>query len=95
MDTARLFQSGRSQAVRLPKEYRFAGTEVVVKHFGNGVLLLPVDDPWKTLEAGLAAFEPGFVLTREQPPVQERADIDIAIATEPAAPAPTASARRP
>jgi antitoxin VapB len=95
MDTARLFQSGRSQAVRLPKEYRFAGTEVVVKHFGNGVLLLPVDDPWKTLEAGLAAFEPGFVLTREQPPVQERADIDIAIATEPGAPAPTASARRP
>ena len=95
MDTARLFQSGRSQAVRLPKEYRCAGTEVVVKHFGNGVLLLPVDDPWKTLEAGLAAFEPGFVLTREQPPVQERADIDIAIATEPAAPAPTASARRP
>jgi len=45
MDTARIFQSGRSQAVRLPKEYRFAGTEVVVKHFGNGVLLLPVDDP--------------------------------------------------
>jgi antitoxin VapB len=76
MDTARLFQSGRSQAVRLPKEYRFTGTEVVVKHFGNGVLLLPVDDPWKTLEAGLAAFEPGFVLTREQPPAQHRAAID-------------------
>ena len=66
MDTARLFQSGRSQAVRLPKEYRFSGSEVVVKHFGNGVLLLPIDDPWQTLEAGLAAFEPGFVLTREQ-----------------------------
>lgn len=72
MDTARLFQSGRSQAVRLPKEYRFAGTEVVVKHFGNGVLLLPVDDPWQTLMAGLDAFEPGLVLTREQPETQER-----------------------
>ncbi len=72
MDTARLFQSGRSQAVRLPKEYRFAGTEVVVKHFGNGVLLLPVDDPWQTLMAGLDAFEPGWVLTREQPETQER-----------------------
>ncbi|WP_418318033.1 antitoxin [Piscinibacter sakaiensis] len=76
MDTARLFQSGRSQAVRLPKEYRFAGTEVVVQHFGNGVLLLPVEDPWQTMEAGLAAFEPGFVLTREQPPVQQRVDIE-------------------
>ncbi len=75
MDTARLFQSGRSQAVRLPKEYRFVGTEVVVKHFGNGVLLLPMDDPWQTLAAGLAAFEPDFVLTREQPDNQIRAEI--------------------
>lgn len=75
MDTARLFQSGRSQAVRLPKEYRFVGTEVAVKHFGNGVLLLPIDDPWQTLAAGLAAFEPGFVLTREQPQDQVRAEI--------------------
>ena len=75
MDTARIFQSGRSQAVRLPKEYRFGGVEVGVRHFGNGVLLLPMDDPWQTLEAGLAAFEPGFVLTREQPDTQARADI--------------------
>ncbi len=72
MDTARLFQSGRSQAVRLPKQYRFSGSEVVVKHFGNGVLLLPIDDPWQTLEAGLAAFEPGFEITREQPEQQIR-----------------------
>ena len=89
MDTARLFQSGRSQAVRLPKEYRFAGTEVVVKHFGNGVLLLPVDNPWETLETGLAAFEPGFVLARDQPPTQERAEI---LAT---APADSAAVGRP
>ena len=72
MDTAKLFQSGRSQAVRLPKEYRFRGSEVVVKHFGNGVLLLPIDDPWQMLEAGLEAFEPGFVLSREQPEQQMR-----------------------
>ncbi len=75
MDTARLFQSGRSQAVRLPKAYRFSGTEVIVKHFGNGVLLLPIEDPWQTLEAGLAAFEPGFQLSREQPEQQQRPEI--------------------
>ena len=75
MDTARLFQSGRSQAVRLPKEFRFAGTEVGVRHFGNGVLLLPVDDPWATLEAALSSFEPGFVLARNQPEQQVRAEI--------------------
>jgi antitoxin VapB len=72
MDTARLFQSGRSQAVRLPKDYRFQGSEVAVKHFGNGVLLLPIDDPWQTMEAGLDAFEPGFVLERDQPEQQQR-----------------------
>ena len=86
MNTARIFQSGRSQAVRLPKAYRFAGTEVAVKHFGNGVLLLPLDDPWQTLEAGLAAFEPGFTLTREQPPEQLHPAIDAADAAAPAAP---------
>jgi antitoxin VapB len=75
MDTARLFQSGRSQAVRLPKAYRFTGTEVVVKRFGNGVLLLPADDPWQTLQAGLATFEPGFELVREQPETQQRDEI--------------------
>lgn len=75
MNTARLFQSGRSQAVRLPKAFRFNGEEVSVQHFGNGVLLLPLDDPWATLEAGLAAFEPGFTLEREQPLQQVRAEI--------------------
>jgi len=75
MDTARLFQSGRSQAVRLPKAYRFSGTEVIVKHYGNGVLLLPIDDPWQTLEAGLAAFESGFQLSREQPEQPPRPEL--------------------
>ena len=76
MDIARLFQYGRSQAVRLPKACWFTGTEVEVKRFGNGVLLLPADDPWQTLQAGLAEFEPGFVLEREQPDAQQRDEIN-------------------
>ncbi len=75
MQTARIFASGRSQAVRLPKEFRFEGKEVAVKHFGGGVLLLPLDDPWSLMEEALADFEPGFVIEREQPPPQERAAI--------------------
>ena len=75
METARLFQSGRSQAVRLPKEFRFTGTDVGVRHFGNGVLLLPLDNPWDTFEAALSAFDPDFVLVREQPPEQARPEI--------------------
>lgn len=75
MDTARIFQSGRSQAVRLPKAYRFEGSEVLVKHFGNGVLLMPLEDSWAMLDAALNAFEPGFQITREQPGTQKREEI--------------------
>lgn len=77
MDTARLFQSGRSQAVRLPKAYRFEGVEVVVKHFGNGVLLMPLNEPWVMLDAALNTFEPGFQINREQPDSQVREEIKI------------------
>lgn len=73
METAKLFSSGRSQAVRLPKAYRFEGTEVVVKRFGSGVLLLPLAAPWRTLYQALEEFEPGFEIDREQPAPQERA----------------------
>lgn len=75
METARIFQSGRSQAVRLPKAFRFVGTEVGVKHVGNGVMLLPIDNPWAVLEDALGMFEPGFVMEREQPETQIRAEL--------------------
>jgi virulence-associated protein VagC len=44
MDTARLLRSGPSQALLRPKDDRFQGSEVAVKHVGNGVLLLPVTE---------------------------------------------------
>ncbi len=75
MDTARLFMSGRSQAVRLPKEYRLGGNEVVVRHFRNGVLLLPLIEPWSMLDAALSAFEPDFQISREEPDAQVREEI--------------------
>ncbi len=46
-----------------------------VKHFGNGVLLLPIEDPWQTLESGLAALEPGFQLSLEQPEQPQRPEL--------------------
>lgn len=72
MEMAKLFASGRSQAVRLPKAFRFAGDEVAVRRFGNGVLLLPVSAPWELMKEALTEFEPGFQLEREQPPEQPR-----------------------
>ena len=46
METAKIFQSGRSQAVRLPKEFRFFGEEVGIKKVGEVVLLYPKDSAW-------------------------------------------------
>lgn len=62
--------------MRLPKQYLLPGNEVAVKHFGNGVLLLPIDEPWQMLEAGLGVFAPGFVLSRDQPEQQRRDAFD-------------------
>lgn len=68
---AQLIMIGRGQAVRLPDALRFEGDEVFVKRFGGGVLLLPVDAPWRGLIEALDEFEPGFEVAREQPPRQE------------------------
>lgn len=68
MATAKLFANGRSQAVRLPREFRFAGHEVRIRRFGLGVLLEPTEidvDAW--FEA-LDRFEEPFMPEgREQP----------------------------
>lgn len=68
MTAAKLFMNGRSQAVRLPREFRFSGDEVRVRRFGLGILLEPVEiDPDAWFEA-LDRFEEPFMPEgREQP----------------------------
>ena len=66
--TAKLFLHGRSQAVRLPKEFRFAGTEVYVRRQGDDVVLS--SRPRASIQSlidALAEFEPGPQIVREQP----------------------------
>lgn len=73
METAKLFPNGRSQAVRLPREYRFKGTEVRVRRFGLGLLLEPVEiDPDTWFAALDRAAEPFMSEGRNQPPTPER-----------------------
>ena len=72
MDIAKVFMSGRSQAVRLPKEYRFEGSEVLIKRVGDAVVLLPRTHSWDTLFQSLEQFDPGFKLERKQPKAQQR-----------------------
>jgi len=64
---AKVFMTGRSQAVRLPKEYRVAGASVYVKRLGNGILLLPkTGDRWAGLFAALDQFPRDFPLPRDR-----------------------------
>lgn len=72
MTTAKLFQNGRSQAVRLPKEFRFTGTQVRIQRFGDGVLLLPEQQGFDALFEAAGKFSPDFMKDRDQGPPQER-----------------------
>ena len=60
MKRAKLFRNGQSQAVRLPKEFRFEGQEVYIQRAGNAVVLLPIEAPWQTLFDSLAHFTDDF-----------------------------------
>ena len=75
MKTARLFTNGRSQAVRLPKECRFSGTDVYIKKLQGIVMLIPKDDPWASLVNSLEQFTDDFMITREQPEQQSRENL--------------------
>ena len=78
MSTAKLFSHGRSQAVRLPKEFRFTGTEVHVRRVGDDVVLSARPAPSaEALLQALDAFEPGLMIEREQPAPQKRAAIKV------------------
>lgn len=56
MYTAKLFTNGNSQAVRLPKECRFAGTEVYASKIGDAIMLVPKNKAWETFIEGLNEF---------------------------------------
>ena len=73
--TAKLFANGRSQAVRLPREFRFEGKEVYVRREGRSVVLTPKEEPkenpWKDFFDALDMFDPRFPLERHQPTDQQ------------------------
>jgi antitoxin VapB len=72
MKTAKIFQNGQSQAVRLPKEFRFDDSEVFIKKIGNVVQLIPRSDPWNSLFGSLKKFSADFMSERIQPEQDKR-----------------------
>ena len=67
MKTAKIFQNGQSQAVRLPKEFRFDDSEVYIKKSGNIIMLIPRNNSWSSLLGSLTMFSPDFMTQRVQP----------------------------
>ncbi|MCM1184340.1 MAG: antitoxin [Roseburia sp.] len=73
MMMAKVFENGRSQAVRLPKEYRFSDEEVAVNKIGDVVLLMPKENKWSGFLNSFNLFSEDFMKDgREQPAAQER-----------------------
>jgi antitoxin VapB len=76
MQSAKLFINGRSQAVRLPKEFQFPGKDVLIQKVGDAVILVPYNKSWEVFLHGLKSFSDDFLETgRDQGETQERETI--------------------
>ena len=75
MMTAKLFTNGRSQAIRLPKEFRFEGNEVGIKKIGDMVLLMPVNETWSSFIESLDMFSDDFMVFERNEEKQTREDL--------------------
>lgn len=77
MRTAKLLWFGRSQAVRLPKDFRFGGKEVRIRRRGVAVILEPISHDWSWLDAIAGRLDDDFVqAAKEQPKQQARPALD-------------------
>ena len=77
MQTAKIFWTGRSQAVRLPKDFRFEGDEVRIRRHGAAVILEPIAEDWGWLDCLVGTLDDDFIrAVNEQPEPQERPALD-------------------
>ena len=70
--TAKIFENGRSQAVRLPKECRFSSDEILVNKIGDIVILLPKSSNWDSFAAAIDMFSDDFMDDKREDSLQER-----------------------
>ncbi len=76
MEKAKLFENGGSQAVRLPKKYRFSSREVLLWRLGRAVVLMPAEERWAAFLEGLEGFSQDFLEGgRENPPATAREEL--------------------
>jgi antitoxin VapB len=71
MTSAKVFKNGRSQAIRLPKEFRVQGNEVYLKRVAEGFIVTE-RDPWEVCREACQELPDNFMQKRRQPPQQAR-----------------------
>lgn len=77
MEIAKVFWSGRSQAVRLPREFRVDAEAVRIRRHGNAIILEPIAEDWAWLDQVVGPVDEDFAeAVAEQPAVQERPELD-------------------
>ena len=73
MQTTKIFKSGNSQAIRIPREYQVEGNELLINKIGNTIILFLKDDPWELFKKSLTEFSDDFFEAgRNQPEMQKR-----------------------
>ena len=73
MQTVKVFRSGNSQAVRIPKEFAIEDSELFIHKVGNTIILTSKNDVWESFRNGINQFSDDlFAEGREQPEIQER-----------------------
>jgi len=77
MKKAKLFKNGDSQAVRLPKEFRFDGKEVFIEKIKDGIIIIQNKNPWKILENSLEEFSEDVFIERNQPKMPKKRTVKL------------------
>jgi len=73
MLSSKVFTSGNSQAIRLPKEYQVNEKEMFIQKVGSTIILYPKKNPWQAFERSLTEFSDDFMQGgRDQPQEQAR-----------------------
>ena len=73
MQTAKVFKSGNSHAIRIPKEFKIESEELFINKVGNSIILFPKNDPWKYFTESLDDFSDDYFSDgRNQPKMQIR-----------------------
>ena len=74
MRISKVFKSGNSQAIRLPKEYRVEDEELIIQKIGNTIILFPKNTPWELFEKSLTEFSDDFMMDGRNQPSQQHRD---------------------